>query len=412
MNRREWLAAGAAMAVGAPAPAAAETWKQWRGPNRDCVTPRKSAWPTDFSTLKLSWRTPLAEGYPGPIVDERRVYVAETRNKKQEIVRALDRRTGAQLWERAWDGAMSVPFFAKANGDWIRATPLLDGDALFVSGMMDDLYCLSADDGAVRWRLPFYERMGGSPPFGAVCSPLSEGPHLFIQAGNGLAKITKADGKLVWHRPAGKSDMMENGAFSSPIVAEFAGVRQLLVQTRTRLTGVDLESGAALWEQPVPSFRGMNILTPVVYRGGIFTSTYQNKSFFFRPTKSASGWKVETVWENKTRGYMSSPVVVNGFLYLHNQDQRFVCIDLADGKTKWVAGDRFGKYWSMATAGDSMLALDQRGELLLIRANPEKYERLGRTTVSEQETWGHLAVADDEIFIRELRGVAAYRWSA
>ena len=32
---------------------------------------------------------------------------------------------------------MTVPFFAKANGDWIRSTPAYDDGRLYVAGMKD-----------------------------------------------------------------------------------------------------------------------------------------------------------------------------------------------------------------------------------------------------------------------------------
>ncbi len=32
---------------------------------------------------------------------------------------------------------MSVPFFAKSDGDWVCSTPALDGDRLYVGGKFD-----------------------------------------------------------------------------------------------------------------------------------------------------------------------------------------------------------------------------------------------------------------------------------
>ena len=76
---------------------------------------------------------------------------------------------------------------------------------------------------------------------------------------------------------------------------------------------------------------------------------------------------------------------------------------------KWTTGP-YGQYWSLVAQKDRILALDQRGELLLIRANPEKFDLLDSRKISDQETWGHLAVCGDQVFVRELNGVAAYRW--
>jgi hypothetical protein len=73
-------------------PAAAEnTWPQWRGPLRTGETPGAAAWPASLARLEKVWRVELDKGYPGPIVAEDRVFVAETANTGTEVVRALDR---------------------------------------------------------------------------------------------------------------------------------------------------------------------------------------------------------------------------------------------------------------------------------------------------------------------------------
>lgn len=38
------------------------------------------------------------QGYPGPIVSTDKVFVAGTVDKEREVVRALDRQTGRELW--------------------------------------------------------------------------------------------------------------------------------------------------------------------------------------------------------------------------------------------------------------------------------------------------------------------------
>jgi hypothetical protein len=83
---------------------------------------------------------------------------------------------------------------------------------------------------------------------------------------------------------------------------------------------------------------------------------------------------------------------------------------LATGAEKWTTGDGFGKYWSLVNQGDRILALDERGELLLLRANPAKFDVIDRRKVSDQDTWAHLAVGPGELFIRDLGGLSAWHW--
>jgi outer membrane protein assembly factor BamB len=106
---------------------------------------------------------------------------------------------------------------------------------------------------------------------------------------------------------------------------------------------------------------------------------------------------------------MSTPVVIDGHAYLHLQNQRFACLDLRTGERTWTSRT-FGKYSSMVAQKDLILALDQTGKLILLRANPREFELLDERKISDQETWGHVAVVGDEIFVRELNALSVFRW--
>ncbi|MCU0876548.1 MAG: PQQ-binding-like beta-propeller repeat protein [Pirellulaceae bacterium] len=389
-------------------PAASFDWNQWRGPTRDGQLPGP-AWPPllDETHWKPLWRVPLGPSYSGPLVVGNRVFTTQTRDKTTEVVSAHDRETGQTVWQVEWPGSVKVPFFAAANGDWIRATPACDGERLYVAGIRDVLVCLQAADGKELWRVDFVEQLKTPvPAFGFVSSPLVVGEHLYVQAGAAVVKLNKRDGKVVW-RSLEDGGGMWGSAFSSPVLASLGGREQLVVQTREKLAGLDPETGKPLWTQEVPAFRGMNILTPTILGDAVFTSSYGGKSLLYR--LAASGSAVDEVWQNKTQGYMSSPVVIGGHAYLHLRNQRLTCIDLATGQEKWTTTP-FGKYWSMIARGDRILALDERGDLRLIRATPEKYEELSSRKIADDETWAHLAMAGNQIFIRELGALAAYRW--
>ncbi len=387
-------------------------WNQWRGPTRDGQT-HKTTWPTSLGEdkLKQAWRVELGPSYSGPTVSGNLVFTTETEEKETEIVRALDRKTGKELWKQSWAGAMSVPFFAKSNGDWIRATPACDGTSLFVAGMRDMLVCLDVETGAIRWRVDFMEQFKtAAPTFGFVSSPLVDGDAVFVQAGGALVKLDKNSGKVLW-RSLDDGGGMNGSAFSSPIIADIQGIRQLVVQTRAKLAGVALTDGKVLWEQPVEAFRGMNILTPVVNGNTVFTSTYGGKSTLFDITLQDGSFKSAPAWTLKEQGYMSSPVMLGGVIYEHLKNQRIMAIDIKSGKDRWTSEESFGKYWSLVANGDRILALDQRGILFLLKANPDKFELIDQRKISEKETWAHLAVSGAEIYVRELNALVAYRWA-
>lgn len=386
-----------------------ETWPQWRGPDRDCqIVPRE--WPNSLNeqNLKQAYRVPLGESYSGAIVTSDRVFVTETVGKN-EIVRALDRATGAEIWKATWAGSMKVPFFAAANGSWIRATPAVADGRLFVASMEDVLVCLDASTGNEVWKVDFRKEFGtGNQSFGFACSPLVDGDSVYVQTAAGLVKLSCETGATTW-RTLSESGGMMGGAFSSPIIATIAGKRQLVVQTREKLAGVDLQGGTTLWSVDVPAFRGMNILTPTVVGNQIFTSSYGGGSHLFEVLKEDDTFTISEKWKAKPEGYMSSPIVVQGKIYLHLRNQRLTCFDPTSPKPQWTTKP-FGKYWSMVGNGSNVLALDERGDLLLLDLNGKEFVQVDTQHVSDEPTWAHLAVVDNQVFIRDLKGLTVYEW--
>ena len=386
-------------------------WTQWRGPERLCTVNTSTSWPSklDEQSLVEVYRVPLQPSYSGPIVSSDKVFVTETVNKEKEVVRALDRDTGKELWSAEWPGSMTVPFFAASNGSWIRATPIYDGGKLFVVGMVDDLVALDGATGKEIWKIDFKKEFGtGGQTFGSVCSPLIDNGFIYIQTAGGLVKLDCQSGAIAWRGLKEEGGMM-GGAFSSPMLATVAGTRQLVIQTRTKLCGVDPESGTELWSVAIPSFRDMNILTPTIVGDRIFTSSYGGGAMMFEVTQTDGKFEAKEVWKNTTEAYMSSPVVLDGRIYLHLRNQRFTCMDPATGETLWRTTP-FGKYWSTVANGSRLLVLDEAGDLLLIDADPAEFKKLDTRHVSDASTWAHLAVADDQVFVRALDSLVVYRW--
>lgn len=390
---------------------AADTWPQWRGPNRDCRVEGQT-WPDTLSgeNLKLEYEVSLGESYSGPIVTDDHVFVTESVDGNESVV-ALKRDTGEQVWKQSWTAGMKVPFFAAANGSWIRSTPAYADGRLFVASMEDMFVCLDAKTGDVLWTKDVRKEYGtANQSFGFACSPIVDGDAVYVHTNAGMLKCDVATGKTIWQALSENTGMMSGGAFSSPVIAEIEGVRQLVVQTRSELTGLTLDEGKSLWSQPVPAFRGMNILTPTLVGNQIFTSSYRNGSFMFEVNSTPDGLAVAELWKNNKPAYMSSPVEHDGHIYAHLQSKRFACMSIADGSTKWNSSESFGGYVSMAVNGDQCLALDEKGILFLLKLNPAEYTKVGSSKVSQTSAWAHVAVCDNQVFVRSLDKLLVYRW--
>lgn len=415
-----WIASILALTLGGqPAPALAgdravdepSGWSQWRGPHRD-GTFEGPAWPESLGEkqLQVRWSVPLGPSYSGPIVSDSTVFTTSSEDGTHEVVTAIDRASGEVRWQKRWEGSMTVPFFAAANGNWIRATPAYDGDRLYVAGMRDVLVALDAESGDVVWRIDFPKKFETPlPTFGFVSSPMIDGDFLYVQAGASFVKIEKDTGDVVW-RTSVDAGGMNGSIFSSPAIATLADKRQLVIQTRSHLKGIDEDSGDELWSLPVKSFRGMAILTPMEHDGGIFMSAHSGITQLVDITKSDEGFKAAPRWTNKLEAYMSSPVFHDGHAYMHLRNNRIACIDLATGEETWRTTP-FGKYQSMIVRGDRILSLDERGDLLLIAADPKEFRLLDSRHLSDASTWAHLAVDGSDVYVRALDKMWALRFN-
>jgi len=235
---------------------------------------------------------------------------------------------------------------------------------------------------------------------------------VYVQAGGCFVKLDKATGKILWSALKDGGGTM-GSAFSSPVFAKLAGQEQVVVQTRTKLAGVTRDTGKLIWSKEIPSFRGMNILTPIPLGDSrVFTSTYGGNTRVVAVAKEGDNSTTTDDWSLKYEGNMSTPVVVKGHAYLLGKDRRFLCVDIKTGKEQWRTDQRFGEYWSLVTDGEKILALDNRGILFLLKANSEEFELLDQRKVSDSPTWAHLAVSGSQLFVRDLNGLTAWKFGA
>ena len=64
----------------------------------------------------------------------------------------------------------------------------------------------------------------------------------------------------------------------------------------------------------------------------------------------------------------------------------------------------------MASNGKEILGLDENGKLHLIEPNTKKLVIKESREISERDCWAHLALAGNQLFVRELEAIACYEW--
>ncbi len=386
--------------LGLPALFAAE-WPLFRGANGDGVSHEAILiqWPAEG--LKLLWRVPVGDGYSGLSVASGRLFTIEQRGR-DEVVAAYNPATGKELWKSAWAGEFKS--FIGGNGP--RSTPACQNDKLFVAGALGEVRALNAADGRLLWRKDLREEKGATVRWGNAWSPLPEGNVVYVlpnAKGASVAALESATGKLIWKA------LEDEQGYTTPMLVELGGKRQLLVVTAERVAGLNPTDGKLLWSYPWKTDHGVNVAQPIVSEGKqvMLSAGYGHGSMLLDVTFSGASCQASMVWQNKNlKSKFNSPVLWKGHVY--GLDEGILtCIELSTGSRKWKAG-RYG-YGQLILASGHLVVVTEQGEVALVEARPEAYREKAKFRALEGKTWNMPALSDGVLYMRNEKEMAAFR---
>jgi outer membrane protein assembly factor BamB len=233
---------------------------------------------------------------------------------------------------------------------------------------------------------------------------------VIVQPGGGNGKSVVAydevTGAPVWKA------LSDPAAYSSPMLVELAGQRQLLVVTAARAVGLTLD-GKLLWKHPwVVDMNNRNIAQPVMLGTNRFllSAGYGTGCEAVEIARTDSGFSARTLWRNKSlKNKFTSSVFWQGHVYGLDEDI-LTCLDAETGERKWKDG-RYG-YGQVLLAAGCLVVLGGDGTLALVRATPERWDELARFAAIPGKTWNHPALAGGKLFVRNAVEMACYDLSS
>ncbi len=397
MGRVLFVGAFLLTAVG---PAVADDWPQWRGPNRDGVWPDAPRLERLPAELKPRWRRPVGGGYGGVAAAGGRVYLMDRLKQPREVERALclDAATGKELW--AHEYAVSYGKMEYGNGP--RSTPTVHGGRVYTFGALGHLHCLDAATGKVVWARDTVKDFNGRvPTWGHACSPLLDGERLVVQVGGRpdacLVALERGTGKEIWR------SLPDRPGYSSPVLLDTGNGRLLVYWTPEHVAGLEPETGKVRWRVPFEGITyDVSISDPVFADGVLLASNYWSGSKAL--LLDGRGGEPRVAWEGRQLSLlMSTPLVRDGHAYALDRHRGLKCVELHGGKVKWegehITPRGTNPQATLVWAGERALALNERGELLLLELSPRGCRRLGQAKVIGR-TWAHPAYAGGCIFAR------------
>jgi len=418
------MAVGAFLCVVVAGSIAAD-WPNWRGPNWDGKSPETGI-NKDWKTKppKELWRIKMSDdGFSGLCVAGGKLFVIDHDVPgKQDIVRAIDVKTGNELWRY---GFRSVE--APGHG-YCNTTPAFEGGRLYVVSALKQIHCLDAKKGTMIWmrdlKADFQTDIGGA------ASPVIDGNNVTISAGgpNLMLAFNKETGANVWQ---GGGEGGGGASHCTMLAGTFNGKRQCVGITHGKLVSVDANNGRTLWEVPTLA---EHIPSPIVAGDNIFIGATGLHSFERRCTLVTPEGNI--LWEKENGAgtqdykqsqnpeaikvekqiicpYLGTPIYADGYIYGSigelspnragpKQPQTLLCVEAKTGAVAWQGPDTgFQHFVAIAVDGVLIAIRHQNGpdEVVMVKLNPKAYEELGRFKLE----FGPLtapAIADGKLFLR------------
>jgi outer membrane protein assembly factor BamB len=381
----------------------ADDWPQWLGPDRNgCSNETIKPWTGPPATV---WKVPVGEGHSSPIVAAGKVFLhAKVKDEEKEQVEAFDAATGKPLWKETYERSR----FQNQFGNGPRATPLFHDGRLYTLGVTGVLSCWDAATGRRHWQHDLLAKFGGKNLFfGISTTPLVHEELLLVMVGAPGASIVAFDrksGDVRWQ--AGD----DPASYSSPILLQD---RLAIVLTAKGVRCLEAASGKERWFWPFVDLLNESSSTPVRAGGRLLVSSVtagtlclQNMGFGAGfGTRPAQAWK-----DGKLCCYFATPVVQGEHVYIVTgslpplAQANLHCVELKTGKVLWTR-HKVGTYHAtLLKTKDTMLMLEEAGELVLFAPDPAGYRELSRATICDN-TWAHPALAGGRLYVRDANAL-------
>lgn len=388
----------------------AQTFSEWRGPGRSGIyneTGLLKQWPENGPELLWSNEN-LPAGFSSVSIANNKIYLTGI-NGKDDMLIALDM-NGKELWRKAyglaWEGSYTES----------RVTPTVENDRIYLSSGKGEMVCLSAQTGDIIWKVNAIELYGGGyGRWGLAESVLIDDKNVFFTTGGSKTTMVAHDkktGKLSWM----SESLNDNPSYTSPVMIERNGKKQIVNVTENHIFGISPESGKIAWKFDFSKYRkerNNHTNTPVYHDGGLYvTSGYNHTSVKLQLADDLNN--VSLSWtDDHFDSHHGGVVKIGDYLYgsnwEHNRMGNWVCLNWHTGKLQY---EENWKNKGSVIAADGMLYISegQTGYVALVKADPGKFEIISsfKIPLGTGPYWAHPVIHKGILYVRHGSALMAY----
>lgn len=408
-------------------PRTTPAWPHWRGPAHTGVATGNVplTW-SDASNLKWKIEVP-GRGHSTPVAWGDRLFLTTAiptgktapdsgsaqggrragggsgagEEHRFEVV-AIDRATGKTVWQRTATTAIPHEGYHQRYGSFASNLPATDGQRLYAFFGSRGLFVYDLN-GKPLWQKDFGLKMRMRLQFGEGSGVVVDDGRVYVQFDHQeegfVAALNAGDGKELWRAPRN-----ENSSWSTPLVVEHQGTKQLVVTADTKVKAYDVNSGKVIWEvaglgpNPIPQavqFRD-TVLVMSGYRNPRLMSVRLGRTGDLTGTDAV-------VWET-TRGtsYTASPALHEGRLYVISDSGMLTVFDAATGTPHYLQ-QRLPKPYNFKASplvvNERVYLATEEGDVVVVKTG-DTYEVLATNTLTDQSFIASPIVVENDIYLR------------
>jgi len=381
-------------------------WPGFLGPQRNGKSPERpilKRWPP--GGLQARWSKQVGEGYSMPAVSRGRLFHFDRHGDRARLT-CMKSESGTELWRSEYSTDYE-DYYDFSSGP--RASPLVDGDRVYVFGVEGVLRCHRVADGRLLWSVDTAKEFGVVQNFfGVGSTPIVEGDLLIVQVGgsppdslrihsgkvrgngSGIVAFDKYTGQVRYRITD------ELASYSSPTVVNIGDRRWGFVFARGGLVAFDPISGQVDFFYPwrARKLESVNASNPVIVDDKVLISeSYGRGSSLLRvrPDGYDVIWKDPPGPGKSLQTHWSTPVFHDGYVYACSGsgggDAELRALDFATGEVMW-SQPGLGRT-TLLYADGHLIVLTEHGRLLLVKATPQRYDLVAHTPepVVEYPAW-------------------------
>ncbi len=325
----------------------------------------ETALPVKWDAGSVRWKTKLKGEGESSVVNwgDRLFLTSAAQDGATRWVHCLDRQSGKLLWERAVTVAESE-LIHKMN-TFASATCVTDGERVIAFFGRGGLHCFDLE-GNPQWS----RELGAFPgPWGVSASPIIDG-NLVLQNCDAegpcsLVALNKSTGEPVW---TAKRANAQRGGWSTPILIETPGRRELVLSGEPGVNAYDPATGRELWF--CKSFAGRGEPVPVFARGMLYVvSGLAGNTYAVRPGGNGDVTATHRVWDAKRFGGRDqpAPAVVGDFVLISSMSGVLTTYDASTGEIHFTERLGLPVTASPLTANGLVYFLAENGDVMVIK---------------------------------------------